>query len=82
LVGNPINTIASLLATLDVCQRQADILRKHINGIQNELFTKDPAMERRGNTNKDRLWKNFALISISYGEWNVYGVDQFLLNSL
>ncbi|KAK3380507.1 hypothetical protein B0T24DRAFT_664495 [Lasiosphaeria ovina] len=76
LVGNPINTIASLLATLDACQRRATEIRQRIEAHQRHSGKASPW--RRTAV----LWKRFTIIDVSYAEWGVANARPFLQRSL
>ncbi|KAK0704579.1 hypothetical protein B0H67DRAFT_673749 [Lasiosphaeris hirsuta] len=85
LVGNPISTIASLLATLHACQKQARIFQDHINhALHDAVGAGNWKLARRIREKSDALWKGFTLISISYVEWDAGGtnLDSILMHSL
>ncbi|KAK3374559.1 hypothetical protein B0H63DRAFT_399750 [Podospora didyma] len=78
LIGNPINTIASLLATIHGCQGWVNLLRKRMERLAQNNPKYSPRTRRRAGT----LWKPFALLCVSYEEWGVRNWEAFLLNSL
>ncbi|KAK3339926.1 hypothetical protein B0T25DRAFT_618629 [Lasiosphaeria hispida] len=85
LVGNPIITIASLLATLHACQQRARIVQDHINhALQDAVEAGNPSLARHIRAKSEALWKGFTLISISYEEWNAggTGLERVLMHSL
>ncbi len=84
LVGNPIGTIASLLATLAVCQRRVKVIKDHLGSIHARLRKQNPAGAVELGRTTETLWKAFGLIYISYDEWNVDHDDMkhFLQGSL
>jgi hypothetical protein len=62
LVGDPMETISSLMYTLAVCQTQATFWRKVCGRASSHLQnqrTKRPGCD----------WKEFTLIAMSYEEW-------------
>ena len=63
LLGDPIDTIRSLLAKISTCQTIANEWREECE----KLLEKPPGED------EDRDWKALALVIDAYGEWNVAG---------
>ena len=59
LLGDPIDTIKSLLAKMSSCQRTAEYWRSECENI----------LEKRVENDEDRDWKALALLTDAYGEW-------------
>ncbi|KAK0637456.1 hypothetical protein B0T17DRAFT_614045 [Bombardia bombarda] len=82
LVGDPLNTITSLLTTLSACQRRVKTIQARITHIHHDLQQTNPSLAQRIHQTQPTLTKTFSLLSISYSEWNVPNAEPFLLHSL
>lgn len=73
LLGNPANTIASLLYTLAACQKRALLLRDTLSAIERSECDDTIKLD----------WKHYALILVSYDECGDCGdVAAFVLNAM
>ncbi|KAK0647026.1 hypothetical protein B0T16DRAFT_446866 [Cercophora newfieldiana] len=82
LIGNPIGTISSLLATLAACHRRALGFKKKIEQTKWRLERGDSKRANLIRPKQDMLWKAFGLIQISYDEWHGENVSKILTDSL
>ncbi|KAK0719048.1 hypothetical protein B0T21DRAFT_374659 [Apiosordaria backusii] len=97
LLGSPVMNIASLLYTLSGCQARARSMQTQLRKIQRQVryapwrLVNPLAKEltySHGYSNKTSkrkftsLWKQLALIQVSYDEWGVTSASDFLKSTL